>query len=355
MRFKCRATYLFRFTVICSFLSSSTLAAAKVDKQSWQAVLAAELKKIDADTPGKLGVYVKRLSDGSTVDFDSQRDWYLASTVKVPIAVILLQMRQEGLIRFEEELTVQQSDYVDGSGEVNWKEPGSKVSIRSLFELMRTKSDSAATDMLIRRLSLPEINSRLAKIIPGGFTPLTTILQVRYDAYSELHPRAKTLTNMDFFEIKKLPTPEAKLAYLVKRMKIRKSDLKARTIDEAFERYYERKLNSSELNTFGLLLEKVAVGQILSSENRDLLLSEMEKMTTGEKRIKAGMPLGSRFAQKTGTQVRRICNMGIVRSGESVIIAACLEKFHQQAEAEAALARVGQALVASKLFQNEGP
>jgi beta-lactamase class A len=47
-----------------------------------------------------------------------------------------------------------------------------------------------------------------------------------------------------------------------------------------------------------------------------LVLDAMERITTGDRRIKAGLPAGVSFAQKTGTQISRACNVGVVHPRE---------------------------------------
>ena len=329
-------------SAILFWFAAATAAAAPVG-------LTAELERIDSSSDGELGVYVKDLgSGGLEVKYRADRPWYLASTTKIPVAIVLLQKREAGLIDLESELVLKRSDFVDGSGDVNWLEPGARLKVGALLEKMLTKSDSTATDMLIRLIGVEDLNRRVAAIVETGFHPLTTLLQVRFDAYTELHPKATTLSNMDFFELKKKPSGPKRLDFLAERMKVARGELKAPTIEEAFERYYAGHKNSGTLVAFGELLEKLARGKILSKADRDLLLAHMEKMVTGESRLKAGFPETVRFAQKTGTQIRRVCNVGIAREATprktDVVIAACLEKFDDQKAAEATLAKVGRSI-----------
>jgi beta-lactamase class A len=48
-------------------------------------------------------------------------------------------------------------------------------------------------------------------------------------------------------------------------------------------------------------LRKLAEGQLLSRQSTELLLRIMTETTTGESRLKAGLPLGATLAHKTGT------------------------------------------------------
>lgn len=324
------------------FLFLATLAQAA----AWQMPLEDRLEALDRTTAGTFGVYVKSLKDGVALSYQGERAWYLSSTTKVPIAVALLKKVEAGEISLSRELTLQKSDYVDGAGELQRTKPGTKFSVRSLLERMLVHSDSSATDMLVRLIGEDYLNKAFAE----GFGDFTTILQVRFDAFGELHPKAKNLSNLDFIEFKRAKTSQERLAMFTSRLGLKREDLVAPSIEEAFERYYRRGLNSSSLEAYGELLEKLVEGELLNPAHTEMVLGFMKKITTGERRLKAGLPKGTEFAQKTGTQIARICNMGIIHpSGEPVVVAACVEKFGNQAGAEEVLKRVGEALTETML------
>jgi beta-lactamase class A len=134
-------------------------------------------------------------------------------------------------------------------------------------------------------------------------------------------------------------------------MKVATSEFQFASVEEAFEKYYLKGFNSATLMSYADFLEKLVQGKLLQPSNTELLLSFMEKMETGEKRLKAGLPLGTRFAQKTGTQVRRLCNAGIVRNSET-IITVCLEKFDDPVDGERTLQRVGEIISRSGVLNS---
>ena len=319
---------------------------------SWVAPLAAAIERIDRDTPGALGVYLRRLDDGATLSHAGERPWYLASTVKVPVAIAVLEAVEEGRLALDEALELRRSDFVDGAGDLIWQEPGGRYPIATLLEKSLVHSDSTATDMLIRRLGEDELNRRIARWLPGGgFGPLTTILQVRYDAYGELHPGVAGLDNMDLVRLKNAEPGAARLEALRAQLGVPRSELAADSIDDAFERYYRSPRNSATLQAFATLLEKLVRRELLSEAHTGLLLGHMAAITTGRRRIQAGLPAGTPFAQKTGTQLARACNMGILRpdAPDAVVVAACVERFDALADAERALAELGRALSAAGL------
>lgn len=337
-------------------LSVSGWAAAS----DWVPALSQRISAIDQAFDGNLGVYLKRLEDDSLLNYQGGRTWYLASTTKVLVAIALLQKQESGEISLERRLTLTSADWVDGSGHLLQAKPGERFTVRELLERMLVESDSTATDMLIRLIGEKELNQHVRKrIAPRGFGELSTILEVRRDAYGELHPRGRELSNLDFMDLKKITDLDQRLEAFLAKTRIERRDLKSRDIEDAFERYYQGGENSGTLEAFGDVLSRLARGELLSRANTDLMLGLMERMTTGEKRIKAGIPTHVRFAQKTGTQIRRICNVGLMRSndvrGGSLVIAACAEKYDKKESAEDALRQVGQAIASALYSQPVAP
>ncbi|KYG64314.1 hypothetical protein AZI87_13855 [Bdellovibrio bacteriovorus] len=330
------------------------LAFPAVAQKNWTASCLTNMSQLDDSFPGDLGIFVKSLKDGSICEFQADKRWYLASTIKIPVAIALLKEVEKGHIDLQKKLTLKQSDYVDGAGDLLWQDPGKSFTVQHLLRNMLEQSDSTATDMLIKLMGIETLNKTTHELAPD-FAPLTTILQVRYDAYSEIHPKARTLSNIDFIELKKFPVSKRYEAF-VKRIQVPTSELKATSIEEAFEKYYARGLNSTSLRSFGSLLEKLSQGQILNKKHTELVLTYMQKMKTGENRLKAGLPNDILFAQKTGTQVARMCNVGIVTSKKNAqqktVIVACAEKYLDQAGAEKALKKMADALTEEGAFKN---
>lgn len=321
---------------------------------NWPEELQNRLNLIESETPGKLGVYVKHLQSGEWVNHNGDRLWYQASTVKIPVAIAILKMAEEGILSLSDRLILQESDFVDGAGDLLWMEPGTQFSILRLLELMLVRSDSTATDMLIRLIGEDELNRRIrTDMVTEGFEPFTTIIRVRYEAYSEIHPDVNQLSNMDLVELRSVPPGEPRFLALVKNLQVGSEELRVGTIDEAFERYYTRRLNSVTLKAYATLLERLNNGELLSNTYTDLIFSMIEKIETGDHRIKAGLPSGVTFAQKTGTQHERACNVGVLqpRTKQAVVIAACAENFGDITNAEKALRETGEAIIESGLIQ----
>lgn len=316
---------------------------------AWVAALDERVEAIDADMPGDFGVLVSRFGDdGGTLDRGDDRPWYLSSTIKIPVAIAVLEEVDAGRLSLDEELELTSGDFVDGAGDMLQHDAGARFSIATLIAKSLRDSDSTATDMLIRRVGEDHLNRRIADWTGGGFGPVTTILQVRYDAYGPLHPGVATLDNIAIVRLRNAEAGEPRLQALADALGVARGDLRADSLEQAFDDYYASGRNAATLPAFARLLERVAAGELLSPDSTATLLSHMRAISTGDRRIGAGLPPGSDFAQKTGTQLGRACNVGILDPARgtdgATVVVACAEDFEELAQAEQAFQALGRAL-----------
>jgi beta-lactamase class A len=331
--------------VTAAFVVLAAKAMADADPRE---AVAAELQRIDSGMPGNLGVYLKWLGDGHEIEHHADRSWYLASTIKIPLAIAVMRQVEAGVLTLDQELELAESDYVDGLGALLWAEPGSTFTIGELIRNSIEDSDSTSTDMLVRLLGEEAFNGQIDALVGAGeFGPITTILRVRYGAYGEIHADASRLSNMDIMDVQTAGGYPDRYAKLLEKLGISTEEAAVGTIPEAFTRYYQTGENSGSLTGMGLLLERLAKGELLNAEHTALLLEYMQNVTTGDRRIKAGLAEDAAFAHKTGTQVNRACHVGILDPEEqarAVVVAACAESYGDLRQAETAFESVGRLL-----------
>ncbi|HEX4923309.1 MAG TPA: serine hydrolase, partial [Bdellovibrionales bacterium] len=248
-----------------------------------------------------------------------------------------------------------------GSGQTNWIEPGQSVSLHYLMEQMMIESDNAATDILIDLVGLETLNQNIREYIPSGLSYITSLLMVRIMGFGEMHPKAKSLTNHDFITLKKVKDEREKAKKLAELIGVGFKELKVQSVHEAFERYYDRGLNSATLTSYGELLEKIALGKVLTPERSQEMVDLMRRCFTGKDRLVAGLSKKYKFAHKTGTQVRRACDMGIVsvadKSGaksKSVVLAVCTQKFKSPSASDEVFRKIGEAFSDSGVMEEPG-
>jgi beta-lactamase class A len=323
-----------------------------LSQECWPETIKNRIADIENKMDGKLGVFIKNLEDNLSFDYNTEEYWYLSSTVKLPLAIAILQKVEAGEISLDDRLTLKKTDFVDGAGDLLWAEPGTSYTIATLIEKMMKNSDSSATDMLFRLLGEEEFNRHIKEQIePVGINRITTIMQVRYDAYSEIHENVKNLSNMDIIRINSGSTLTDRYNTLIQKLDVDDSQLKASSIEEAFERYYAREINSGKLQSMGSILEKLHQQELLNREHTEFLIGIMENITTGDERIKAGLPPNTRFAHKTGTQIRRACDIGMIypsKQEEPLIMAVCMKDYDRIDRAEQVFEELGH--VVSEIF-----
>lgn len=182
----------------------------------------------------------------------------------------------------------------------------------------------------------------------GGFGPITALQQVRYDVYGPLHPGVADLDNLAIVALRNAEAGEPRLQALARALGVERSDLRNESLKAAFDDYHGSGTNAATLPAFARMLERVAAGELRSPESNDRLLSHMRAITTGDRRISAGLPAGTDFAQKTNTRLERACNVGILDAGKgregATVVIACAEDYGDLAQAEQAFQWLGRAL-----------
>lgn len=323
---------------------------------TWKDGLEQELRRVDEASPGKLGVYIKHLGEDAELRYDAERFWYLGSAVKVPIALAVLQGVDDGEFRLDQRLTLEAEDKVDGSGDLVWQDNGVDYSLRDLLKEMLIESDNTAANMLIRLVGEDALNQRTRKSMGGDFEAITSFTQVRRDVYGEVHPDAARLDNMQLVELASAPFSKPRYEALARVLNLQQDELKAASMEQAYERYYARQLNSSSLVAYGTMLEKLVRGGLLSAESRDLLYGFMKLDSYDNYRLEAGLPEDVPFIQKTGTQLERACHVGVIEPEDerrAIVVVACAEGLDEGKEAGSLFEQVGEAI--SKALLSEAP
>ncbi|OLU34206.1 serine hydrolase [Pseudomonas sp. PA15(2017)] len=333
-------------------------ATAETARPDWQEPLLERLQATAARQDGELGVYVKDLHSNLAVTLQAERLWYMASGIKVPVAIAVLRGVERGDWQLDTRLPLAANDFVDGAGSTNQYGPGERLSVRFLLEQMIIYSDNTATDRLIRLVGLDAVNGLVRELVPEGFEPITTLGDVRRHIYGEFHPGAAKLGGRDLLRLRQARQDGERLNRLAELLGVPRSALAPISLGNAYAAYYSSNLNAATLSAYGELLERLAEGQALGQAQTAYLLEVMGRVKTGSKRIIAGLPKNTHFAHKTGTQRARICDSGLIRTpergaAEAVLVVACVEGELSLAKAERTLRQVGEALSASGVLTRD--
>lgn len=122
------------------------------EKQTKWATMETAVRKKIAAFRGEVGLVIRDLGTGWTIQVDPDKAFPAASMVKVPIMAACLEAQREGLLSLDDRMTLKRSDKTSGSGLLRKRRSGTVFTVDKLVELMVAHSDNTATNMLIDRL-----------------------------------------------------------------------------------------------------------------------------------------------------------------------------------------------------------
>jgi beta-lactamase class A len=226
--------------------TTPTPVAEKID-----AALQTELAKIAEPAKGRVGVGAVLLETGEAAYLDRSGHYPMQSVYKLPIAMAVLKMLDEGKVKIDQELNITPDDFVRPGFHSPIRNANPQGVVMPLGEVLRSsisESDGTASDVLLDLAGgPPAVMSYLSSI---GVSDLTV-------ADSE-----KSISKDWETQYRNWSTPEASIKLL---------------------RYlFERRAGLSESTT-------------------TLLVNVMTETETGDRRIKRGLPDGASLAHKTGT------------------------------------------------------
>ena len=130
--------------------------------------LQSTVAETDRDLDGVLGVAIFDLTGGQTLLLHPDNTFPQASSIKIAVLAELYHQAQQsaegvaGKAKLTDLYTVQQSDIVPGSDIMEGLSPGvTRVTLRDLATMMIAVSDNSATNVLIDRLGMDNVNALL--------------------------------------------------------------------------------------------------------------------------------------------------------------------------------------------------
>jgi beta-lactamase class A len=113
---------------------------------------------------GSAGIIIKDLDTGWVFAYRSDRLFPSASLVKIPIMAAVFQAEKDGKLTLDQLVTMKGSDQVTGSGVIKAMPAGSQFAVEKLLELMVTRSDNTAANILINLVGRDYLNAYFKRI-----------------------------------------------------------------------------------------------------------------------------------------------------------------------------------------------
>lgn len=111
--------------------------------------------------PGEVCFYFEELETGESLAYQADRPVNAASVIKLAVLTEGFRQMENGLARADEMFTVRRDDKLPSCGALTYLHDGLCVSFLDLCVLMIILSDNTATNLLIRRLGIEQINETM--------------------------------------------------------------------------------------------------------------------------------------------------------------------------------------------------
>ena len=153
--------------LICWFLFlGSALAQSTGEEQQvlWQK-LESTINDVDHSLDGVLGVAILDLTSGQKFLLHADEVFPQASSIKIAVLAELYHQAQSGKLKLNDLYMVQASDLVPDSDIMGGLTPGvTRITLRDLATMMVAVSDNSATNVLIDRVGMENVNDLMSSL-----------------------------------------------------------------------------------------------------------------------------------------------------------------------------------------------
>jgi len=309
-------------------------------------LLQKEVERLAKTAGGTLGVCAIHIETGRQVAVFGDERFPMASVFKIPLALHLLNLVDQGNERLDRMIELKAHDLHPGSGAISHilTKPGVSLSLLNLLELTMTISDNTATDVIMREIGGHQpINCRLCELGIEGIRVDRPTVHLIQDVAGLKLPHEKNWTPEVFEKADKQAdrmTPKAKRKIV--------------------DKFNADPRDTSTPNGMAVLLARLWKEELLSPQSTKLLLDIMGRCQTGLARLKGLLPAETEVMHKTGTLMTVIQSTtndaGIVTLPDNaghIAIAAFVKSSEKTAdEQDRAIAEVTRAAHDYFLFNN---
>lgn len=300
-------------SLVVALLWLSLCTAAVAGDRTQASGLQQEMERLASPFGSAVGAYVLDLRSGRSASLNPDAGFPMASTVKVPVAVHILGLVDEGRLDLHQQVLLKDGDiYPEMGGPLDTHmTPGSAVTIRDLLHMMLTVSDNNATDILIRLGGgTAAVDARMRALGVRGLRVDRYIWEMLAHFYGD--PEASARSPLGLADYARLATAK---------------------LDEADYLRHKRNYNEDPRDTstpagMAALLERIWNGKALKPETTAVLKSILLACRTGQARLKGMLPGATPVAHKTGSVDDVANDVGVVTlpAGKGDVVVAVFVK-----------------------------
>jgi beta-lactamase class A len=256
--------------------SSAAGAVGKDLVQEWQ--------QIATETDGTVGAAVLHLASGQMVNLHGSERFPLASVCKVPIAMNMLALVDEGKMALDQQIEVLPRDVFSGVSEIARRWPAQRLfPLGEMIELMVARSDNTAVEALFRI---------------GGEGPAMATRMRQWTVAGVRVDRSERQCGLDRNGVDHYPPPaewrDAAINALI-------AGTPPATRYRSTQRFLTDPRDTGTPEGTVQLLAKLFRGELLSKSSTTRLVEILKATTTFPTRLKGLLPPGTVVAHKTGS------------------------------------------------------
>ena len=247
--------------------------------------LSKKMSAIEKKSNTIIGITAIHIEKNRVVEYNSNKRFFMASTIKLPIALAFLHRVDEKEDSLGRVVKLDSNNCVPGSGSLHYlfEKHKTSMSLNQLLQYMLRNSDNSASDAMLQATGGPlYVSKRMATL---GFKHI--------------------LINRSILEIL-LDTNHVNHAFLNQRRSVASWQKLFNSIPldqkvSAWQHFEKDTRDTTTPNDMAKLLVKLYKNQVLTESSTNLILSIMEKCRTGRTRIRGLLPANVKVAHKTGT------------------------------------------------------
>ena len=285
-------------------------------------VLINEINKVTNGFRGRIGVSVKHLETGEAASLNGDELFPTASVFKIPVIIEFYKQLESGGLSLDDKILLKKEDMVPGSGILKELSEGLELTYWDLMELMMILSDNTATDLIVNKVGIDNVNSTLKEL---GLEKTKIVVGCREILF-------------DLIGLNNLP-PEEKTIDLYRE----------KSVGAVTKGSWSLGVDNNDVTTPNemlKLLETIARGEAVSPKSCEAILATMKKCQTGAYRLVKYLPKDKiDFAHKTGSLPGIRNDVGMItfiENKQRYIICCFTRQAEDVYEAEEIIAKVSQ-------------
>jgi len=262
--------------------------------QTGPSSVAPELVKLAKGSSGEMGVAAIHIESGRRIGLRSSEQFPMASTYKLPIAIHLLALIDQGKEHLERIIKIEPKDIRPGGVPLTDEfKFGESACVRDLLELMLATSDNTASDLILRSSGSPQaVTARMRSLGIADMSIDRSTIEHVFDMFGlPLPPESDWGPGRYVSVLTSVPADKQRAAA---------------------EQYARDPRDTSTPEAMASLLVHVYQKNLLKPETANLLLGIMRRCQTGDARLKGLLPPGTEVAHKTGTAMGIINDVGVI-------------------------------------------